>query len=348
MEVVMAKNQFDGLVGSQDGVTVVQEGKGFAVGFEFGQKHYERIKAVPGAEFDKENQYWAVPLSSAEALTATVEDMRDFNRNNGVQVKDVPGGKAVYFDFEKTLNQEIGPVQGAEYKSDLGAWFVPSDSKAMTGKDGKTPFFDLAINKMRGLNIEIGKARENIMELAAASAKGRDLKPGIHFPERDHSYTGPIINANGHFAAQLSGIDDDKGVGFITIHKQADLGQAVLKGDDLRIDYDEQGKTKVRTTEVFHAQKAERESLTALAMARMDDAKVLNASTKDGQAYSGNVVEVGEHFVLQHAGRNSFALHDKTKLQMDVKPGEKLDVTYRNGQGKGPEKTRGHEAGVGR
>lgn len=331
------------MLAGADGVSVFQEGKDFGVGFAFSNTMVAKIKGVPGAQFDREGAFWRVPGKSAAELLDVVGDMRDFIRSGGVQVKEVQDGKLVIFDYEKALTQAIGPVAGAAYKNDLGAWHIPADSKALVAEQGQASFFDRTLNQMRGLVVEIDKAHDAIRDLAAEAAKAKNFKAGIHYPESDHSYTGPIINANGHYAAQLTGIDDQQGTMFITLHKQSDLGKEVLKGDDLRIDYGADRSVKVRTTELFRQQQAERENLTALAQNKMDGAKIFNASTKDGKAYSGKVIELTDNFVLQHTGRSDFIIHDRSRLKGSIVKGETMDVKYAKGIGKANEKAKGQE-----
>lgn len=336
------------LVGG-DGVHVFQEGQGFGVGFAYSNTLRSKLVSVPGANYDKEAGCWKVPAASVDMLVAAVDDMRDFVHSGGVQIKDGFSGKYVLFDYEKALAQEMGPIAGAEFDKKAGSWHVMGDSKALVAEQGKVSYFDLAVNRMRGIVVEIGKAHDNITELAATSAKLRDCTPGIHYPEVGQSYTGPIVNANGYYAAQLTGIDDKKNVAFITIHKQADLGQEVLKGDDLRIDYGANHAVKIRTTAIFQQQQQEREQLTALAQSKMDGASVWHASSKDDKAYSGKVIEATDHFVLQHTGREQFTLHDRSKLSGAFTKGDVMDVKYKGGAGLVSEKEKGREtASVGR
>lgn len=338
---MVTKTEVGAMLAGGDGVHVFQEGKDFGVGFAFSNVMRLKMKTVPSAEFDKENDHWKVPAASAGQLCEAIGDMREFVRNNGVQIKDVAAGKLVIFDFDKSLNQVIGPVAGAKFSLEAGGWLVPTDSKGLVGKDGQISYFDKAVNEMRGLVIEIEKAKTGIVDLAAASAKERGVTPGIFYPQKDHSYTGPILNANAHFAAQLSGIDDN--TAFIAIHRQSDLGHEVLKGDDLRVDYAVDNSVKVRTTEVFRQQQQDRDTLTKLAESKMDGAKVFNASAKDGKDYSGKVVAVTDHFVLQHTGRDGFALHDRSKLKGEFARDEPMDVKYKNGVGMVNAKAKGQE-----
>ena len=324
------------LVDTRDGVTVVAEEGVFQVAFEFGNNLVSKIRAVSGAKFVKEGGYWEVPVANGTELAEAVEDMRDFKRNNGVQVKDLANGdKQVLFDFNKEMTQAIGPVDGAKFDKASYSWIVPATSKALTPKGpGETPYFDFAINQMRGIVIETTQDRDNIMELATATAKAMNVTPGIHFPVADHSYSGPILNVNAHFAAQLAGKDENNGVGFIAIHNLSDLGKAVFKGDDMRIDYDEKRQVKVRTVEVFKEQQKERGDLTTLAADMVDGATVRNASMKDGTKYNGIAVGVTKHFVLQHLGRDSFQIHNLENLgSKDITKGQKLEITYNNDKG---------------
>ncbi|OJW46236.1 MAG: hypothetical protein BGO63_03970 [Candidatus Accumulibacter sp. 66-26] len=327
------KAQVAAMLAGGDGVSVVQVGKNFQLGFLYSPTLVNKIKGVPEAKFDDEKDVWNVPGASADALLAAVKDMREFRQQDGVQLKDTPRGKLVIFDYDKSLARLIGPVDGAEFSREAGGWLVPYDSKAQVVGQGQASFLDRTINKMRGLVIETAAAYEVIQNQAAQVAKDLGYKPGIHHPQPDHSYTGQIVQANASWAAQLSGINDEKGVAFITLHKQADLGQEVFKGDNLRVDYGLNREVKVRTTEVFRQQQEEREGLKSLADGKIEGAVVLNASAKDGQAYLGRVIDTGKHFVLQHVGRNQFVLHDLEKLKGSIQAGEIMDVKYKDGKG---------------
>lgn len=342
------KKDVSDLLAGADDVSVVLVGKDFEVGFAFSNTLVNRLKAVPEAVFNEADNVWRVPVASAKELIAAVADMRDFNRQGGVQVTDIPAGKLVAFDYDKNLARLIGPLDGAEFSRKDGCWIVPTSSKALLGKDGQAPYFDKVINDMRGIVLETRQDYEAILEGAAHEAAKLKLKPGIHHPKADHSYTGRIVQANGYWAAQLSGIDDRKGVAFITLHKQAELGQDVFKGDELRIDYGQQREVRVRTTEVFRQQQAEREKFSAVAADKIVGGVVFNASAKDGQSYSGRIIEVGAHFVLQHTGREKFAIHDLERLKGPIKVGTSVDVKYKDGKGVVDAPEVGRSQGVGR
>lgn len=319
-----------------DGVTVGHEGANLQVAFGFSNNLVNKIKSVEGAVFDKDGGVWNVPASSANKLVEVVDDMRDFVRNNGVQVKQGENGVDVLFDYNKEMTQVIGAVAGAKFDSAARVWNVPADSKALVVAEGQSlSYLDWSINKMRGMAIEAANDRVSIMDMAAASAEKMGVTPAIFFPDKDHSYTGEILNVNGSYAAQLSGKDDAKGTGFIAIHKLSDLGKDVFKGDDLRIDYDKDRHVKVRSVDVFKQQQIERNGLEAVAMGKVDGANVLNASMKDGVKHVGIVIDVTDHFVLQHGGRNEFKIHGRDALGgAAIAKDQKLEISYLGGKGK--------------
>lgn len=336
-----SKSQSQAMLGSTDGVTVIEEEGKYHVAFVYTDRLLGKIGALKngdvGAVFDKDNKVWGVPLELGGELAAVVADMRDFVKNRGVQVKDrADGGKNVIFDFNPELNKIIGPIDGAAYDKEANAWKVPMNSKALVLEGTQvTNFLDLSIEKMRNYNMEVTNARDNIMKLAGESAVARGMTPGIHYPEKAHSYTGQILNANAHFAAQLTGKDDATGVAFIAIHNMADLGKTLFKGDAVRIDYDENKQvSNVRTSEVYEEQQKERAVLTLLAANKIDGANIRNASTKDTSKYNGEVVDVKNHFMLQHVGRAEFVIHPLGKLnEQSIQKGDQLAISYKNGIG---------------
>lgn len=342
------------MVNGGNGVTVAQDGAIYQVGFAFSNNLVNKIKGVEGAKWDKEGGVWNVPEASAGQLVAAVADMRDFVRNNGVQVKEVEGGdRQVLFDFNKEMNQVIGAVNGAKFDAAARVWNVAANSKALLVQEGQsTSYLDLAVNKMRGIAIETEKDRAEIKQLAAASATALGMKTDLYFPQKDYSYSGPILNANGRFAAQLENSNAEKGrPGYVVIHEVADLGKAVFKGDELRIDYDEKGHASVRTIDVFKQQQEERKALAELAAQKVDGPTVLNASMKDGAKHNGTVIEVTNHFVLQHAGRNTFNIHGRDALGgAVVAKDQRLEITYKGGKGavRDLDKAVEHGPGVGR
>lgn len=326
-----------GFLGSLGGVAVVQDKGNFEVGFSFSNQLVNKMQAVEGAKFDREAGCWAVPESSAAQLGDVIADMRDFVANNGVQVKDLEnGGKQVLFDYDKRLTQVIGAVNGAEFDAATRAWNVPANSKALVEKDGGTSYFDLAINKMRGMAIEAAKDRDSIKDMAAEAADALGAKPGIYYPEPDQNYKGEIVRVNGSCAVQLTEVKDtsEGKVAFMAVHDLDNLGD-VFKGDKLYIAYDGKMHADVRTVDLVQQQQADRAKLEATANSLVDGADVKNASAKGNNKYSGEVKEVTDSMILLSGGRNAFTMHRRDLLPAGTKfdVGMKLDVAYKDGKG---------------
>jgi len=333
----MTKSKVDvGFLGSVGGVAVVQDKGNYEVGFSFSNQLVSKMKAVEGANYDREAGCWIVPEASAAQLGDVVADMRDFVANNGVQVKDIDGGgKQVLFDYDKRLTQVIGAVNGAEFDGVTRAWNVPANSKALGEKDGGTSYFDLAINKMRGMAIEAAKDREGIKDLAAEAAATLGAEPGIYYPEPEQTYKGEIAKVNGSCAVQVTEVKDtEKGkVAFMVIHDLDKLGD-VFKGDKLYIAYDGKMHADVRTVDLVQQQQADRVKLEATAKNLVDGADVKNASAKGNSKYSGEVKKVADSMILLSGGRNAFTMHRRDLLAgADIKEGMKLDVSYKDGKG---------------
>lgn len=337
MSKATTKTALAAMIAGNDGVTVIQENGAFQVMFGFSNNLVNKMKTVPGAEFNKDEGAWGVPASSTDNLIEAVADMRDFLRSNGVQVKNLDGGgKQVLFDYNKQMTQIIGAVNGAEFDDKTRTWNVPAGSKALVVPAGQTTsYLDMAINRMRGLGIEEAQDRESIKEMAAASAQAMGAKPGIHYPKASQSYSGPMVNVNGNYAAQLVDTKDspEGKIAFMVIHNLSDIGD-VFKGQDLRIDYDASRHADVRSADLFKKQQVERESLTAKAASLVDGANVLNASIKDGSKYSGTVLETTANMILMSGGRKDFTIHRRDILGgADIHENQKVEVAYKGGRG---------------
>lgn len=335
----MSKENIKALDGStNDGIIVAKEDKSYQVVFSFSNTLVKKMGQVAGAKFDKENALWNVPGTSAAQLADVIEDMRDFNRNNGVQVKDVEGGKLVLFDYNKDLNQVIGAVNKAEFvKEDVYAWKVPADSKALVVPEGQTTsYLDAAVNTMRGMAGKQVANLDEIKNMAAEVAASHGNKPGIKFAEQGKSYSGKIEKVNGNYAVQAENTKD--GVEYMVIHDLAVIGD-VFQGDDVRINYadkthenDTSFHADMRTAELVKQQESDREKVKAVAEGLVSGAKVWNAAEKDGK-YLGTVKDVTNTIVLVSDGREKFSMHRRDLMSgANIVKGMNAEITYKNGK----------------
>jgi len=160
---------------------------------------------------------------------------------NVVNVDVTDSGFLVRFPYDRELVNKINKVPDAKFDKETQAWVVPKSSEEALDKTLESMHFDVKA---------IEKDRDSIMELAKASASDRmkdyGTEAGISaqisdFHKEGGNHSGEILNVNGRYAAQLTGFGKDNGAAFISIHRVADLSEAVYKGDDVRIKYNNNG-----------------------------------------------------------------------------------------------------------
>lgn len=323
-----------------------------------------------------------------------------------LQVKKVKKEYQVSFDYHPGLVALIARVPGAEYNRDKDYWAVPLDQQEALDKTVAT--MKKLDEQDRAARIEIeGMAKTSARELMSAEGtKGVEAKIS-DYHEKDKAYSGEIINANAHYAAQFTGFGKEDGAAFVTVHRLASLTAPVFKGDDISIKYDAKGRGQVAPRvpglaetmgkEVFGVKVVEKDgmyqisfgfnpamakrlqridgvefndeakafevstdmkefvaravsdmrriylteqdaeqSLNSLAGQKMDGAKVVKPLRKgqSGPGHSGPIVGEDGPFVLQHTGKEYFTLHRKDDLDRVPKVGEIARIQYQEGRGK--------------
>lgn len=159
---------------------------------------------------------------------------------DGITAVEVPGaGFAVAFEFDRQLSALMRGVPGAEFDKAQNAFLVPAASVDELGK---------AVGVMRTAHHFIAESLADITSRASGSgldaARNNGAAVGVaakvdSFIEPEQFYGGPILNMNGHFAAQLTGFGAKDGAAFVKIHRLADLDNSkIMKGDNVGIKYD--------------------------------------------------------------------------------------------------------------
>lgn len=337
------------LLGSNSGVAVVQDGEVFQVAFAIDREMVRRIKEVEGAEFDKEQGVWTVPVSEQEALTKAVEGMRfesaaiDRDRadietlaHNSAAVrmkahgaeKGVEAKIAPVYTKEPTVGEIINvngrfAAQLTGFGNENGAAFVSIHRVA-----------DLKEPVMKGDKVRIAYGEHGLAEVSDRShvktmdeqRKDFENTLGKEFQGVTVTYGEDFqvaFDYNPEMKERLQKIadvtfDKDANVFVVPGHLRDNLVRAV---SDMRRD--------------FVADNQERAQLISLAETKMDGAQVRNAFTKDGLAHYGKVVDVSDRYVLQHGGKNEFKLHRRDSLDhKDVQKDQSLKITYDKGRGK--------------
>lgn len=336
-----------------------------------------------------------------------------FGNSDGVDVTQTKECFFVSFKFDRQLVNLMHQIPDAKYLNE-NTWEVP-----LEGQEALTKI----VPRIRAEAIAIEKDRENIFDLARSTAiyrqsmNGTDKKisPNVgDYLDNDKFYMGEIVNANGRFAAQLTGFGKADGAAFVTVHRMSGLDKPVMKGDVVGIKYNEKGvgevsdRSLVKSSEeilkefddnlgmksqgvtvdsldgkykvafefnlamknrlqkvdgvVFDNEvnafivPAERHEFLARAVAdmrnefvadvkevgvlkdiaesKLDGAKVQHAFTKDGQSHYGNVIAVGDRYVLQKGGMDQFKLHHRESLDLKSPTvGQNLHIKYNKGIG---------------
>jgi hypothetical protein len=147
---------------------------------------------------------------------------------------------AVRFGYNPGLVAQIRAIPGAEFAGN-NAWRVPvAQYDALA---------EVAASMRKELLLDVA-AHEGIVSLAQQVARGRQEAPEVQprlsdFHPRDEALRGEIISVNDRYAAQVTGTGTRDGVAVVTLHRLADLSEALFKGDRVSITYGEKGRAKV-------------------------------------------------------------------------------------------------------
>ncbi len=322
----------------------------------------------------------------------------------GVTVRKTKDGLKVSFDYHPALVTRIARIPGAEFSAGDEAWKVPLDQREE---------LDKAVKDMSNTLERDSAARTEIERATLQSVRQIMKDEGMEFVDpkisdyrsKDRATVGEILQANSHWAAQLTGFGRENGAAFVTLHRTASLSAPVFKGDDVAIRYDERGRGSVEPhspalektlgkevdgvtvnekdgklkisfeynrdmaarlqridgVEYVAAERAYEIASTAkpfveralrdmrkiyredqeatremeyIAHEKMDGAKLIKPFLKESPQYSGPIVGVNDQFVLQHTGKEYFAMHRKTDLSTLPRIGENVKIQYEHGHGK--------------
>lgn len=345
--------QQQSFLGSADGVTVVAvDGGGYAVEFGFDRQLNAIMRAVPGAEMDKGSagRVFMVPEASAEALGKAIGSMRvaahfiaesrdhittlatarghDVQRANGAD-HTVRAQVSEYIDTGKFYAGEILAVNG-HYAAQLtgfgkedGAAFVAIhrlanlDNAEVVKGDHVGVKYD---EKYRGVVTDLSKTKSAAELEADFVAQAGKTIDGIAVSETKGGI-GVSFELNPLLLARIKRVDGAEfkradGVWEIPL---ANKSFALRAAHDMRIEFVEDAK--------------EVEALRGVAESKVDGANVQRAFMKDGWEHFGNVIAVGERYVLQKGGQGRFALHHLASLDHKPEVGQSLSIKYNKGVG---------------
>lgn len=331
-------------LGTDRGVTVVRGDHGFEVAFPFDREMAARLNRVAGVEFDREVGAYRVPLDVEPALKKAVGDLRYLHEaiaHDRAQIEQLAAASGRDAQRAAGAAPEVEPKVSSyrEAGKAMVGTIVNVNARfaaQLTGHGSQDQAAFLSIHRlgdldqsvMKGDRVAItydGKGRGQVVErsLPAQEVPMGKKVDGVEVRENaDANQLLVAFDYNPALAARLRRVDgvefDDKENAFVApLDKKAFVLRAV---GDMR--------------QEFVAQQADRETLSALAISKVDGAHVRDAFTKDGQRHIGVVVGATDRFVLQSTGQGVFQLHRREVLEGAAPVVDhSIEVAYKGGRG---------------
>jgi hypothetical protein len=336
-------------VGEENGVTAAMLADGsFAVSFPFDRQLHTVMRGVPGADFDKQEELYTVPATSKDDLSKALQAIRqgahfiaeslagieglargrgfDAQRANGAE-HTVQAQVSDFIEPGRHYGGEILAVN-AHYAAQLngfgkddGAAFVSIHRLANLEKADLLKGDKVAIKYDNRFIGAVGDLAKSADELTAEfeATKGK-LIDGVTATDRG-AMIGVKFDLNPAMLARIRRID---GAAF---NRDDGLWEAPAANKPFVL----KAVQDMRREHVI----AERDAgaLRVIAESKMDGAKVSHAFTKDNFEHFGKVIAVGERYVLQKGGKDSFALHHLAALDTKPEVGQSLAIKYNRGMG---------------
>jgi molybdopterin converting factor small subunit len=346
----LAKQTANPLDGNEDGITVTFDGKDrYKVKYPYDPVLTSMIHKIEGGEFDKDTKTWSVPLAQYDTLAASLGKMREEVKETEIDTKMIMADAA--FTASKLMEQNgiknVEP-QISDYRSTKEATrgeIINVNGRYAAqftgfGKENGAAFVrihrlsDLDTPLYKGDNVAIAydeKFRGTVTETSKAIFKQFDDSmgetiDGVKVQEQDGKYKiGFDYNPNvQHRLQHIAGVE------FIKSEMLWEVGTD-------KKDFVVRAVNDMRNEVV--ADRADREQISKVANEKIDDAKVRDAFTKDGQSYTGTVLAKNDRYVLQHTGKDYTVLHRVSAMKEIPPVGRSVKVTYQQGRGEVVDKT---------
>lgn len=344
------------------GVTIVQGSKEntLEVFFDYAPALVAEIRKVEGVRFDKEKVCWVVPVEKVPELKVAVAAMRkEFDANEAARegifdlakvaakVAQEKNGTAADIqprvsDFHKVGEGHSGAIiaENDRYVAQLtgfgkgdGAAFIVVHDKSELGKS-------VAEGDRVHIKYE-GRGEASVLPIVSQAERTAEFDKnlgnnvdGVRVVEQDGKYKIEF-DYNPALSSRLQRID---GASF---DREAKVWTV---GTDKK-EFVSRAVTEMRAEVV--ADRNDRAELEAVANDKISGAKVKDAFTKDGTANTGEILAKNDRYVLQHTGKDYFALHRKAAFEQAPEVGKSLRVEYQKGKAVAGEKAQSKSHGQG-
>lgn len=330
-----------------DRVTVTLQDGVYTVETPFNRDTITMLRTVDGANFDRGAGVWTIPASGADALEAVLPKIREENQQDAKAREEIIGladaaARAVMAPgLDAPLVSDFHPRNVTLYGDVIG---VNSRYAAqLTGPDDQ------------------GKNRivlHRLSDLQTGVFKGERV--GIRYGDKGRAEVEPVRSNEQRFDDTLGkSVDGVKVVQVANTYQVSFDYNPALTQRIQRVngaEFDRESKTwavgsdmkefvarAVRDMrEEYVADKADRTQAEEAAHDKLDGAKVRDAYTADGQAYTGRVVAKNDRYVVQHTGREHMVVHRAASLSEAPTIGADVRVAYSKGRAEVKERTREH------
>lgn len=335
-------------------VEIRKSARGYKVSFPYHPALVARVARIEGAAFQERDEAWTVPLNQKEALDKAVIDMNtllaqdmqartEIERDATAVVRVMMKGEEMEYvspkisDFHSKERPTVGEIVAAN-----GHWVAQHTGY---GRDNNAAFITLhrtaSLTKpvFKGDEVAIlydekGRGQVEPRSPDLSKTMGKEID-GVTVTEKDG-----VIRISFEFNRDMqSRINRIAGVEFNSEERSYQI-------DANAKPFVERAVRDMRR--IYREDHEASREMEYVASEKMSGAKVIKPFLKDSPAYTGPVVGVNDVFVLQSTGREFFALHRRSDLDVVPRINETVKIQYDHGRAKVQPKVQMRDQGHGR
>lgn len=203
-------------------------------------KKQDAIVAAVLQHFEAQDVASPLDSDSLPPVFVSLKDRVSVQFNRGAMTYEVG------LPFHPDIVRSMRGLPGAQFLTEAKVWSVPLEAR-----NALLPALESAGQTLADQE----QAREAVIaQLSPAAGRfpAGEIVKVSDFHRKDWIYSGEIVAANRHYAAQQTGRSD--GETSIVIHQQSALDRQVFVGDNMGIKYNDKGRASVLTQQQTHAE----------------------------------------------------------------------------------------------